>query len=146
MRAPEVFIGQTCNEPSQVWAVAAMILCWIKPSILGVGDCPHFLVNDSWCMAKLKLLFPNWRIPTADEVNGPILQTNVKYALLFSEDKDKEIQELQAFSPFDEETRKIDMPEQLRDLLRLMLVVNPDERPSASTVLASKEFQAFQML
>jgi hypothetical protein len=27
MRAPEVFLGQACTEPSQVWAVAAMLLC-----------------------------------------------------------------------------------------------------------------------
>jgi hypothetical protein len=34
------------------------------------------------------------------------------------------------------------MPTELMDLLRLMLVVNPDQRPSAIHVLASKEFLA----
>jgi hypothetical protein len=39
--------------------------------------------------------------------------------------------------------QKIEMPQQLRDLLGLMLVTNPDKRPSASAVLASNEFRAF---
>lgn len=51
-----------------------------------------------------------------------------------------------AISTFEEEAQKVDMPEQLRQLLHFMLVVNPVERPSASDVLASKEFLAFQSL
>ena len=27
MRAPEVFLGKACTGPSQVWAIAAMVLC-----------------------------------------------------------------------------------------------------------------------
>ncbi|KAI1502223.1 hypothetical protein F5X99DRAFT_408402 [Biscogniauxia marginata] len=41
MRAPEVFLGEACTEPSQVWAVAAMMLCWIKPHVLGADVGPH---------------------------------------------------------------------------------------------------------
>ena len=52
MRAPEVCLGQACTEPSQVWAVAAMVLCWVKPGILGEWDSPHFLIDKAWSMAK----------------------------------------------------------------------------------------------
>lgn len=35
MRAPEVFLGHACAEPSQVWAVAAVLLCWGKSGSTG---------------------------------------------------------------------------------------------------------------
>ncbi|CAI7660722.1 unnamed protein product [Penicillium palitans] len=58
MRAPEVFLGEPCTEPSQVWAVAAMLLCWIKPGLLGAWGSPLDLINEAWSMAKIKRLFP----------------------------------------------------------------------------------------
>jgi hypothetical protein len=48
MRAPEVWQGQPCTEPSQVWALAAMLLCWMKPGILGTWRCPiPMIVSES---------------------------------------------------------------------------------------------------
>lgn len=93
-------------------------------------------------MAKIKRLFPNWYIPSPDEVERPTLKSAVEFAVRFSEEEPIP----QAISPFEEETQKVKIPEQLRVLLRLMLVVNPDERPSASAVLASREFRAFHEL
>lgn len=140
MRAPEVFLGQACTKPSQVWAVAAMLLCWIKPGVLGVWDSPHPLVNEAWCMAKIKRLSPHWNILTPNEVEDHSLKAAVDSAACFS----KEAPDLQAILPFDEETQKVEMPQQLRDLLRFILVANPAKRPSAASVLASGEFQAFE--
>lgn len=137
MRAPEVFLGQPCTAPSQVWAVAAMLLCWINPGVLGAWDSPHPLINEAWCMAKIKRLFPEWNIPTPNEVKRITLKNAVQSARRIS---DKE-SVMQAILPFEKETQKVKMPEQLRELLRLMLVVNPSERPSASYVLASREFK-----
>lgn len=142
MRAPEVFLGQACTEPSQVWAVAAMLLCWIRPGVLGVWDSPHPLINEAWSMAKIKRLFTHWSIPTPNEVEGHSLKAAVNSAKSLSE----ETSELQAILPLDEETQKVEMPQQLRDLLRFMLIPNPAKRPSASSVMASTEFQAFEML
>jgi len=34
----------------------------------------------------------------------------------------------------------------IKDLLRLMLIVDPNKRPSASSVLTSREFLAFEKL
>lgn len=140
MRAPEVFLGQPCTEPSQIWAVAAILLCWIKPGILGAWDSPHYLINEPWSMAKIKQLFPHWKIPTPDEVDGRILKAIVRWAKSLGE----EVPELQQILPFNEEIQKVDMPQQLWDLLHFMLVVDMVERPSALSVLASKEFQAFE--
>ena len=142
MRAPEVFLGEACSKKSQVWAIAAMLLCWIKPGILGAGDSPHPLLNESWSMAKIKRLFPSWNVPTPDMVKTHTLKAHVKFAISLADEE----QIPQAISPFDIETRKFKIPEELRNILRLMMVVKPSERPSASWVLASKEFQAFQSL
>lgn len=93
-------------------------------------------------MAKLKRLFPEWRILTADEVERPSLKSAVESAVLLSEDEEGP----RYISPFVEETQKFKIPDQLRDLLGLMLVVDPRERPSSSAILESKEYKAFQIL
>lgn len=93
-------------------------------------------------MAKIKRLFTHWSIPTPNEVEGHSLKAAVNSAKSLSE----ETSELQAILPLDEETQKVEMPQQLRDLLRFMLIPNPAKRPSASSVMASTEFQAFEML
>ncbi|KAH9212197.1 hypothetical protein DL95DRAFT_509553 [Leptodontidium sp. 2 PMI_412] len=112
-------------------AVAAMLLCWIKPGVLGAWDSPHFLINTA-C--------PKWNIPTPDEVEGESFKAAVRSARRMSQEEPG----LQAILPLEEEIRGVDMPQQLSDLLCLMPVVDPSERPSASSVLALKEFRAFQ--
>lgn len=140
MRAPEVFLGQACTEPSHVWVVAAMLLCWIKPGILGAWDSPHFLINKAWSMAKIKQLFPHWNIATPDEVEGHSLKAAIKSARRIS----LEEPDMQVILPLEEEIRGVETPQLLRDLLCLILVVDPSGRPSASAVLASKELRAFE--
>jgi hypothetical protein len=51
---------------------------------------------------------------------------------------------LKQISVLEDELRKMDMPTELMELLRLMLVVNSGERPSAIHVMASKEFLALE--
>ena len=91
-------------------------------------------------MAKIKQLFPHWNVPTPGEDSGHILKTAVKSAGSLR----VKVPELQAILPFEEETKKVEMPQQLRDLLRFMLVPDLARRPSASSVLASRELQAFE--
>ncbi|CAI7573741.1 unnamed protein product [Penicillium glandicola] len=140
MRAPEVLLGQTCAEPSQVWAVAAMLLCWIKPGVLGMWGSTHPFLNVPWSMAKIKRLFPDWNIPSPDDVDGHFLKAAVNCAKSLGETKP----ELQAILSFDEEIKTTEMPNELRDLLRFMLIHNPAKRPSASSVLVSRELRAFE--
>ena len=93
-------------------------------------------------MAKIKQLFPNWKIPAPDEVDGHILKAIVQSAGSLGE----KVPELQKGLPFNEGMQKVEVPQQLRDLLHVMLVVNVGKRPSALSLLASKEFQAFDNL
>lgn len=96
-------------------------------------------------MAKIKRLFPHWDIPTPDKVEGDSLKAAVDSAKRFSK-QESDLQDILDILPFDEETQKVEMPQQLRDLLRFMLVANPLKRPSASSVMVSREFRAFEKL
>ncbi|KAL8755990.1 MAG: hypothetical protein Q9184_004638 [Pyrenodesmia sp. 2 TL-2023] len=138
MRAPEVFLGQACTEKSQVWAVAATVLCWIKPGVL--GNCPYPFIGEAWCMAKIMRLFPDWELPASDTIKRETLQVALDSARQLKE----EVEELNGISPLEEELNQVEMPQELRDLLRLMFITNPDKRPSASFVLASEEMRAFK--
>lgn len=138
MRAPEVFLGSPCHGPSQVWAIAAMVLVWANPNVLGASDSPHFILNPAWSMAKIKRLCPDWQLPHPDQVTSHAL----KAALKASERMSREEAPLLAIGPLPEETEKMEMPRLLRDLLHSMFVLDPKARPSASDVLASDEFQA----
>ncbi|KAF2761593.1 kinase-like protein [Pseudovirgaria hyperparasitica] len=141
MRAPEVLLCEPCTAPSQVWATAATLLSWIKPGILGAFDSPHFLLHKAWSMAKIKRLFPEWYIPTPDEVEGHSFKATVKSAARIS----REEPEMRAIAPLEEELRGVEMlPREIGEVLRLVLVVDPRRRPSASEVLASKEFRALE--
>lgn len=80
MRAPEVFLGKACTEPSQVWAVAAMLLCWLKPGVLGVWDSPYPLINEAWSIVKIQRLFPHWETLTPEMVKGDTLKVTLNSA------------------------------------------------------------------
>ncbi|OAX80394.1 serine/threonine protein kinase [Emergomyces africanus] len=138
MRAPEVWQGQPCTQPSQVWALAAMLLCWMKPGILGTWGCPIPMIRESWCIAKLMRLFPNWTVP---HLENDVRQCEFNVARALIDDPPPALQEI---SVLEDELRNVDMPTELMDLLRLMLIVNSAQRPSATHVLASKEFLAFE--
>lgn len=81
-------------------------------------------------------------MPTPDKVDGYYLKAVVKAAKTLGETKP----ELQAILPFDEETKTVEMPNQLRDLLRFMLIHDPVKRLSASSVLVSRELRAIENL
>lgn len=140
MRAPEVFLGEACYGPAQVWAIAAMVLVWMKRKVLGSSDSPHFILNHSWSMAKIKRLCPDWQLPHPDQVKSHAL----KAALKACERMSREEEPMLEISPLMEEMQKMEIPKPLRDLLYTMFVVDPEARPSASDVLASKEFHAFE--
>jgi hypothetical protein len=70
MRAPEVYEGRPCVHHSQIWACAAMLLCWMKPGGLGLAGNPNVLFREAWCIAKIRQLFPNWTpSPVEDAVH-----------------------------------------------------------------------------
>ena len=146
MRAPEVFLRHRCAEPAQIWAVAAMLLVWMKLGFFGVRDKPKSSPDEAWCIVKLKRLFPEWRIPLPVVITNEALKSTITTAFAMYKTPKPEEELLQRILPFDEEIGKMEMPQEPRSLLRIMLVTDPQKRPSASSVLASAEYQAFAKL
>jgi serine/threonine protein kinase len=146
MRAPEVFLRHRCAEPAQVWAIAAMLLVWMKPGFFGVRHKPKSSPDEAWCIVKLKRLFPEWRIPLPSVITNEVLKSTISAAFAMYKSSKPEEKVLQETLPFDAEMGKVEMPQELRSLLRIMLVTDPQKRPSASSVLASAEYQAFATL
>lgn len=138
MRAPEVWEGQPCTQPSQVWALAAMLLFWMKPGILGTWGCPLSILCEPWCITKLMWLFPNWNVPPIEDT---LRQSVFNMAKGFVK---KPLPEQERISSLEDEMRNLNTLPELKDLLRFMLVVNQHERPSAKHVLASREFLALE--
>jgi serine/threonine protein kinase len=138
MRAPEVYRGLPCTYASQVWACAAMLLGWLKPGILGPHGVPGNLMRNSWCVAKLKRLFPDWNDPPIDD-----LFTFRKANFIISEMWLKQSPPiLKAILPLEEEMERMGLLPELRDVLRLMFVTDPEKRPTAAQVLASGQLRA----
>lgn len=147
LRAPEVYLEQPCGPSSQVWATAAMFFCWVKPSVWGSANRLHGVCFDEvWAMVKIKSLFPNWDLPNLDGIPTHMrLHRKVKLVRQSAE-CDKDARPPGMVSSFDQEVQEVGMPEELKKLLRFMLVPNAAERPLASTVLASQELRAFEDL
>ena len=92
-------------------------------------------------MAKIKRLFPDWDFSVAlNEAKRLTVRTAIEHAVSLSEEEEI----LQAISPFDEESLKMVIPEELKKLLRLMFIIHPHARPSASDLLKSEEFRKVQ--
>nr|POE78632.1 hypothetical protein CFP56_62883 [Quercus suber] len=67
MRAPEVWRGLPCRHQSETWALAAMLLVWMNPRLLGTSGLEnYFMLATVWSIAKLMQLFPGWRGPPSD--------------------------------------------------------------------------------
>jgi serine/threonine protein kinase len=145
MRAPEVYLGQPCTTPCQIWACAALLLCWLQPDVLGAsGNTGGELLRNAWCISKLKRLFPAWNdLPTVDD---PVTKADFQVTDMFLAEleQDKAHPILQDVLPLDRQMEKMGLLPELRDLLRSMFVLDPDARPSASQVLASRELWALK--
>jgi hypothetical protein len=58
------------------------------PGVLGEWDSPHYLIDEAWCMAKIKWLVPSWRIPLPEEVERPTIKAAVKAAERISREEE----------------------------------------------------------
>lgn len=138
MRAPEVWQMQPCIHVSQVCALAAMLLCWMRPRILSNSRCPMPFIDDGWCIAKLMRFFPGWTVPS---VENEVREKMFELARAFMDDPQAGLERI---SVLDDEMEKADMLTEVKDLLRLMLVADSSKRPSAAQVLASEGFLALE--
>lgn len=96
------------------------------------------LIRESWCIAKIMRLFPSW---TVQPLENDVRQSEFNVAKALADEPPPVLEQI---SVLEDEMQKADMLTELKDLLRLMLVVNSGERPSATHVLASKEFLALE--
>ena len=131
--APEVWQGNPYGQPSQVWALAATLLHWIKPAMLGLSGSPSPDVIEPWSLAKLMRLFPDWKGPPVDDErlrrrfeDAQTLTTTARRVM---------------FSSWEEEKQGMGLRTEVLDLLDRMLVVDPNQRPSAAELLESDEFR-----
>ncbi|KAI9671266.1 MAG: hypothetical protein M1829_004673 [Trizodia sp. TS-e1964] len=57
-----------CSHRPDVWSLAATVLVWLKPGILGLAGVKDNLWPSLWCMAKIMGLFPGWTaLPASTE-------------------------------------------------------------------------------
>ncbi|RAK96467.1 kinase-like protein [Aspergillus ibericus CBS 121593] len=141
-RAPEVFLNNPCTPASHVWSIGATLLYWLNPTIIGPEDGFTLPVNEAWCMAKLKRLFPQWQIPVPEEeeaVMGPMLRYRFQMARYLAQNED-----LASRMPLRRELDRMRLPFALIELLCLMLEVWPQCRPSARGVLGSAELSFWE--
>ena len=136
MRAPEVFCGHACVHRSQIWALAATILHWIKPGILGPSGSPWLITREGWCVARLMRLFPGWAGPP---IANTALQCDFEIGKALVAECEPSIA---CTSSMEDEMQSLGMLPELETVLRGMFVVDPDKRPSAAQVLASEAFLA----
>ncbi|KAL1954272.1 hypothetical protein VTO42DRAFT_1458 [Malbranchea cinnamomea] len=125
---PEVWQCQACTPASQIWALAATSLRWMKPRILGTWDCPN--APDSRAMV--------WIV---SRLENDVRQGEFDLAKAFISEPPPVLEQI---SVLENEMRHMEMPTELNDWLRLTLVVNSAESPSATQVRASQEFLAFE--
>lgn len=81
-------------------------------------------------------LFPGWTGPPNED---EVCQCEFNMAKELSESFEPALEEI---SSLEDEMHKMGILPELKDLLCYMFIVNPDQRPSAVEVLASKEFRA----
>lgn len=136
MRAPEVYLGLGCTHRSSVWALAATIFCWMRPGVLGSADSQVPFSNEAWCIAKLKRLFPGWVVPSIED---EIRKYEFELADALIEESTSRILKM---STLEKELNVIPTLPEVKDLLRSMLIIDNEQRPTAGEVLRSKEYLA----
>lgn len=92
-------------------------------------------------MTRIMQLFPNWKLPTLATIKRETLRVVLESVL-----KLKELEVFNVILPWREELNKMERPQELRELICLMLVTSPEKGFSASSILASEELKAFKNL
>lgn len=127
-----------------MWAFAVTLFNWLKPGVFGTqegfvkgGDCA-----PTFSLAKLMRLFPDEIAPPT--INGDSLWGRYRMAKVLAQapDPDKLGKWYIKSVPLEEELARMDIPPNLANFLRYLLVVDHEKRPSAAEALCSKEFEA----
>ncbi|CZT08249.1 uncharacterized protein RAG0_13405 [Rhynchosporium agropyri] len=151
-RAPEVWTGVSCFHKADVWSLAAMILQRLDPNILGNADNidKTLIPSMAWCLAKIILLFDpscSWIPPPSDA--DKTLQAYLKLAQNLTktqagEDSDELLLQIPPFGVWADLAADAGIPKVVLDMIRLLAIPNPRNRPSALQALQSPEYKALQ--
>lgn len=143
MRAPEVYQGCGCGHPADIWSLAVTLFDWIKPGVFGTAGIIEGIQEESWCIAKLMLLFPGW---TGQPANDAYLERLIRIGklLINSPVQDNPDEKIVLVLSLEEEMQTMGIPSELENLFRFLFVPNPKQRPSATKALASDQFQALK--
>lgn len=142
-RAPEVLEGKGYSHSSDLWALGVTLVDLFDPHIFAMPKIPEIDGQRDWTfqelmMTKLMLLFPHW---TADPVAGKTLlglPLDDRFAIT------REDRSLFDIAPFEDQLEHLACNEEWKELLRLLLSVNPVKRLSASAILESPEYRAIR--
>lgn len=124
-----------------------MLLCWIKPGILGSYGCKYSYEEEPWSIAKLRCLFPEWNPPPSTSFQEKkrknkfgraeeILEDAIEYPDAFPE--------IRKIKPLKDELQILGVLPELQDLLLYMLVPDIEKRPLPEKVLTSDQWAAFE--
>ncbi|KAB8356516.1 hypothetical protein FH972_024099 [Carpinus fangiana] len=138
MRAPEVYMGLGCIHRSSIWALAATLFCWVRPGVLGAANSQIPFSNEAWCIVKLRRLFPNWVVPPIED---DVCRCEFELADALIEESTPRVLEV---SSLEEELEATPTLPEIKDLLRFMLIIDAQLRPTAAEVLRSKEYLALE--
>jgi hypothetical protein len=103
----------------------------------------------AWCLAKIMLLFD----PYSDSIPPPSdldesLQAHFKFAqcltITTKKDSDHLLLQIPSFELWADIAMDIGIPKVVLDVIRLLAVPNPTNRPSALQALQSPEYKALQ--
>ncbi|KAH9224447.1 kinase-like domain-containing protein [Leptodontidium sp. 2 PMI_412] len=151
-RAPEVWTRVSCFHKADVWSIAAMILQRFDPNILSNADnIGKTLIHSmAWCLAKIILLFdPSCNsIPPPSDVDKT-LQAYFKLAQNLTktqaeENSDELLLQIPSFEVWADLAMDVGIPKVVLDVIRLLAVPNPTNRPSALQALQSPEYKTLQ--
>lgn len=105
----------------------------------------------AWCLAKIILLFD----PSCSSIPPPppdadqTLQTHFKLAqeltkARLSDDSDEALFQTPSFEVWADIAQEVGIPKEALDMIRVLAVPNPTERPSALQALQSPEYEGLQ--
>ncbi|KAF7871645.1 hypothetical protein EAF04_003752 [Stromatinia cepivora] len=102
----------------------------------------------AWCLAKIILLFDTSCISIPPSDIDKTLQAYFKLAqnltITLAEDSDELLLQIPSFEVWANLAMDVGIPKVVLDVLRLLAVPNPENRPSALQALQSPEYKALQ--
>jgi hypothetical protein len=110
----------------------------IRPGVFGLGDMDFSCFVEDMLLARMMLLFPTW-----DEhpVEGKMYCGRMFTEVFANARMHIKRGDLTGVTPFEQHLNQIEMPQTWKGILRLLLVPNLEQRPSASRILGSQQYK-----